>query len=285
MTLFHIQFASLYYSTTPKPDFDFISKYRQNRENNTTDGGGSSSQGVLDLQQRTEELEILVGLLRERVLLLEEQNTQGLNDKAGTIAENRRLKSQIEALEHSQPSSRQSTAGHSRTSAAPAGGKVKGSRFMENQELKEGIESDDDGDETNEEEDGLPSDDSVYEETPKKPKARKPSTNNPNKSAKKAKMDNSATTQEQWHADSDDYYKYSCPVDGCDKNLWLHKKHNPTLNAKGEISDQEPWIGTHFNKKIRKMREHMKAFHPDWKEFDWPPGFAKQSRLGKKDNE
>eukprot|EP00977_Amphora_coffeiformis_P011039 scaffold2633_cov156-Amphora_coffeaeformis.AAC.19 len=235
---------------------------RPNQENDSNDDG--TRQSVLDLQQRADELEILIGFLRQKILRLQDLNIQQLHQTAAALAECRRLKSHIESLKHG-------SHGHQSTSAVIAGA----CRFLESQELDDEIEDD--------EEESLSSDDSVYEIVSKEPKTRKLTNGNPIKNAKKAKLDQSST-EEFWSTDSEDYYIYSCPVGGCDKKLWLHKKHNPTINAKGEISDQDPWIGNHFNKKIRKMREHMKRVHPDWKESDWPPGFAKRDRHGKKDN-
>lgn len=100
---------------------------------------------------------------------------------------------------------------------------------------------------------------------------------NPNKATQKAKVDASPIcTTEKWRTLSNDFYKYTCPVDGCDKNLWLHKKYKPALDAKGEICDREPWVGMHFYKKVSKMRQHMSKMHPDISVSAWPPGFAKR---------
>ena len=63
---------------------------------------------------------------------------------------------------------------------------------------------------------------------------------------------------------------YVCPVPGCTHRLKFTNDHPPLKNK--YVSDEEPWP-TAFRNQAFSMREHMKEFHPEFKEDDYPKGF------------
>lgn len=232
-------------------------------------GEVDGDENIQVLQNRVEHLEILEGLLRELIRDMEEQNDRELELKAAAIAETKRLQQEVERWESTEKSSGFCHPITPEEDANANIGGIRGASGSTSTGLDESEEN-----EGNDEEKSLDSDHNIYEDTPKKPRARKATTIGRGKSNKKPKK-SAPKSKRSYQFDKKDYHPYECPVFGCGKRVWFAKKDNPPLNSKGQVCDQQPWCKRFFYNKVSQMRMHLAEKHPNVPKVNYPPGFSK----------
>ena len=222
------------------------------------------------LQNRVDHLEILIGLMRQRIQETEKQNTRELRLNAAAAAETKRLTREIERWENARKDARtcRPITPEEDGNDNP-GGTCDPSASKPTAGLNKSNENAGEGD------DSLDGDDSNYEIIIQKPKARKATFVSANKSNKKPKKA-AAKSGRTYSFDKNDYHPYNCPAAGCTKKVWFAKKDKPRLNSEGQVCDQEPWRKEAFFNKIYHMRAHMAKQHPAVPKVNYPPGFAPQ---------
>lgn len=234
------------------------------------------------LELRVEQMQVLEGMLRERIRRLEAQGLRALEARSRMVAENRRYRRHIDEYRR-----------HRR-----GGGRV----LAETQTLDPTLHDDDDDDddpaidkgsleqddywsvlvcrptgsttrpsEDKEEENNQEDDQSFvesevgsYDEPVKQPKS----------GAAAAGGKGTQKRQAYKVQDTANFYVYRCPVQGCHHEFGFNKKTRPPLNPDGTVSDDSFWPFAKFHNQTASVRAHMRRFHANIRQTNWPAGFA-----------
>eukprot|EP00977_Amphora_coffeiformis_P000712 scaffold152_cov163-Amphora_coffeaeformis.AAC.10 len=235
------------------------------------------------LHHRVDHLEILQGLLSQRIRDMEQENARELQLYAANMAENLRLKRAIEHWEEHANHRDGRPVTLEKNRGRPLGGLPKPAGLDLSAE-SEGESEDSSFEDGNDDDvDNDDDDDSICGATPPKPNARKAADVSGKKSGSKKPKADTTTTRRWTPGNTTQYNVYQCPAMGCSKKVHFAKKDNPPLNSQGLVCDQEPWCPKVWSNKIYQMRWHMKEKHPAVPEVNYPPGFAKlRERKGMK---
>lgn len=187
-------------------------------------------------------------MLRKRINDLQERGYRDLRERAALLAENKRLKRQLEET-------KESPAKESKISVAQETERSQTTTSGQDTDESESIEVEED-------EDSL-SDDSSYKSPSAKVRGRK-----------KGK-------QNEWKRDSpyetEKYCHYICPVPGCDRRFRVTRAFGPPLLSDGRtLNDKVFWKGNRLNNVRSAVRGHMRNEHAEVRESDWPKGFSVQ---------
>eukprot|EP00977_Amphora_coffeiformis_P017352 scaffold5573_cov212-Amphora_coffeaeformis.AAC.2 len=203
------------------------------------------SRNQLSLQERLDQYEVMERSLLERIQnlsqSLERQSLEAMRERAALIAENTRLKRELEELKNG-PSSSSSPSRHPQTSlgrrslgcmsTTPSS---RGSHQNHRPAKKGKYESEEFSEEEEES-------DSNEEEEDQKPKQY--------------------------------YVYYHCPVKGCRQKIAINQKYKPPITEDGRVCDQTRWDSKRLSRHLWKTRQHFREEHEGIAQEEWPPAFV-----------